>query len=246
MYVVTRTGLGYSGPQWRPGFGDVSTGQVTGSAQNAASAVSDFTSSGGGAKYLKGSGAALLAAAPFAGPAAPFLAIAGTALELLGQMGVGSGCGQKCVLSTTYANKAEAIFQQNCNTYFALPAPRTVSQQQAALTIFDSIWLDLTQQCGVASLGDPGKRCISDRQSGACTWKQTGQSPWPGGPALGACWNWFNAYRDPIANDPVVPDTVASSVSGAATTLESALGVSSSSLMPLLLIGGLIVLAVSL
>jgi hypothetical protein len=204
-------------------------------------------SGGGGANYLKGTGAAMLAAAPFTPPPAGVaLAIAGAALEFLGAMGVGSGCGQKCVLSTTYANKAEALFRQNITAYFGIPAPRTVTQQKEALTIFDAIWLDLTQQCGVASLGDPGKRCITDRQSGACTWKQTGQSPWPGGPALGACWNWFNAYRDPIANDPVVADTVASSVSGAATSLESALGVSSSSLMPLLLIGGLVALAVSL
>jgi hypothetical protein len=228
------------------GLGDVTQGQITGSAQSAATAVSDYTSSGGGSKYVSGTGAALLAAAPFAGPAAPFVAVAGVALELLGQMGVGSGCGQKCVLSTAYANKAEQVFQQNCNTYFGLPAPRTVSQQQAALTIFDSIWLDLTQQCGVASLGDPGKRCISDRQSGACTWKQTGTSPWPGGPAPGACWNWFNAYRDPIANDPVVADTVTSSVSDAASSLESLLGVSgsSSSMVPLLLVAGLVALAV--
>jgi hypothetical protein len=174
------------------------------------------------------------------------MAIAGAALEFLGAMGVGSGCGQKCVLSTTYANKAEALFRQNADAYFGIPAPRTVTQQKEALTIFDAIWLDLMQQCGVAALGDPGKRCITDRQAGACTWKQTGQSPWPGGPALGECWNWFNAYRDPIANDPVVPDTLATSASSAATSLESALGVSSSSLMPLLLIGGLLALAVSL
>jgi hypothetical protein len=173
------------------------------------------------------------------------LAIAGVALELLGAMGVGSGCGQTCVLSTAYANKAESIFQQNCNTYFGLSAPRTVSQQQAALTIFDAIWLDLTQQCGNPSLGDPGKRCISDRQSGACKWKQTGDSPWPGGPAKGQCWNWFNAYRDPIANDPVVADTVTTSVSDAATSIESLFGGSgSSSTVPLLLVAALVALAV--
>lgn len=220
------------------------TAQITGSAQSAATAVSDIASSGGGSKYVKGTGAALLAAAPFAGPAAPFLAVAGVALELLGQMGVGSGCGQKCVLSTSYANKAETTFRQNCDTYFGLASPRTVSQQEAALTIFDAIWLDLTQQCGQASLGDPGKRCISDRQSGACKWKQTADSPWPGGPKVGECWNWFNAYRDPIANDPVVADTVASTASSAVSTLASDLGISSTSLVPLLLVAGLVVLAV--
>jgi hypothetical protein len=166
-------------------------------------------------------------------------------------MGVGSGCGDKCVLSTKYANAAESTFRQNCDTYFAQTSPRTVSQQTAALTIFDAIWKDLTQQCGVASLGDPGKRCISDRQSGACKWKQTADSPWPGGPKVGECWNWFNAYRDPIANDPVVADTVAStvdsavsSVSDALSTLESDLGISSTSAVPILLVAGLVLWAV--
>jgi hypothetical protein len=31
----------------------------------------------------------------------------------------------------------------------------------------------------------------------------------PGEPVIGACWNWHNGYRDPIANDPnVVDDTL--------------------------------------
>ena len=119
-----------------------------------------------------------------------------------------------------------------------------MTQEKEALTVFDAIWTDLEQQCGAPSLGDPGKRCISDRQQGACKWKQTGQSPWPGGPALGECWNWFNAYRDPIANDPVVADPV-SSVAGAAQSLESILsGSSGSSAVPLLLVAALVAVAV--
>ena len=228
------------------GLGDVTPQQIGGSAQGAVAGAATILGSGGGSKYLSGTGAQLLAAAPFTPPpAGVILAVAGAALEFLGAMGVGSGCGQKCVLSTTYANKAEALFRQNCDAYFSYPAPRTVTQQQEALTVFDAIWTDLTQQCGVASLGDPGKRCITDRQAGACTWKQTGQSPWPGGPAVGECWNWFNAYRDPIANDPVVPDTITSSVSDAATSIESLFGGSgSSSMVPLLLVAGLVALAV--
>jgi hypothetical protein len=36
------------------------------------------------------------------------------------------------------------------------------------------------------------------------------------------CWNWFNAYRDPIANDPnVVADSASSLVSGAVSELSS-------------------------
>jgi hypothetical protein len=62
---------------------------------------------------------------------------------------------------------------------------------------------------------------------------------------MGECWNWFNGYRDPIANDPnVVADAVAPSVSGTVATLESDLGISSSSAVPLLLVAGLVALAV--
>jgi hypothetical protein len=193
---------------------------------------------------MQSAGAALLSSAAFTGPGAPFVAIAGAALELLAAMGVGSGCGQTCVLSTAYANKAEVIFRQNANAYFALPAPRTVGQQAAALAIFDAIWSDLSQQCGNPSLGNAGARCISDRQAGACTWKQTGASPWPGGPAVGDCWNWFNAYRDPIANDPVVADTVASVASSVSGDLNSILGTSGST-VPLLVLAALVIWAVT-
>ena len=136
------------------------------------------------------------------------LAAAGVA-QLLAIMGVGSGCGQTCVISSQYADRAEQVLSQNILNYFLIPAPRTVSQQSSALVVFDTVWNDLRQQCGNAQLGDAGKRCITDRQSGACTWKQTSDSVLlgvPGEPQPGACWNWFNGYRDPIANDLVVPD----------------------------------------
>jgi len=167
-------------------------------------------------------GTSLLTAAPFTGPAAPFVAVAGVAMELLATFGVGSGCGNSCVLSSQYANQAESIFQQNITTYFSLSAPRDSAAQAAALRVFDSIWTDLVTQCSNPSLGTAGKNCISDRQSGACKWKATADSPWPGGPAQGACWNWFNAYRDPIANDPnVVADSVSSIASSAVSELAS-------------------------
>ena len=233
------------------GLGDVTPGQIGGAAQGAVAGAATMLGSGGGSKYLSGTGAQLLAAAPFTPPpAGVILAVAGAALEFLGAMGVGSGCGQTCVLSTQYANQAGALLDQLMESYFGYPAPRTVTQQQEALTVFDAIWTDLTQQCGVASLGDPGKRCITDRQAGSCKWKAL-PPKWPGEPATGECWNWFNAYRDPIANDPVVADTVAStasstasSVSDTLTTLESDLGISSSSAVPLLLVAGLVALAV--
>jgi hypothetical protein len=133
-----------------------------------------------------------------------------------------SGCGQTCIETSQWANQAEPVLRQNIAAYFNEPAPRSQSQQNAALANFDTIWARLSQMCGDPSTGDAGKRCISDRQSGACTWKATADSPWPGGPAQGACWNWFNAYRDPIANDPnVVADSASSVVSGAVSELSS-------------------------
>jgi hypothetical protein len=146
-------------------------------------------------------------------------ALAGVTL-LVTKLIQNSGCGITCVETSQWANQAEPLLKQNAQAYFALPAPRSQSAQAAALTNFDQIWATLEQQCSQPGTGNAGKRCISDRQSGACTWKQTGTSPWPGGPPLGACWNWFNAYRDPIANDPnVVPDSQA-----ALATASSVLG----------------------
>jgi len=171
---------------------------------------------------------ALFSAAPYSGPAAPFLVAAGAVAELLAVFGVGSGCGQTCVLSTTYANKAEQIFELNIKTYFGLPAPRTDLQKSNSLIIFDTVLADLVKQCSNPALGDAGKACISDRQSGACKWHQTGQPEFPGQPAYGACWNWVNAYRDPIAKDVTVADTLSTTTSSLLSSLTG--GASSSTL----------------
>lgn len=127
-------------------------------------------------------GTALLTGAAVPSPASPFLAIAGGISELLGALGVGSGCGDTCVLSSKYANQAESLLKQNRDIYEAIPTPRPMSLQQEALSNFDTIWNDLQQQCSNPSLGNAGKRCISDR-------------------ARGGKFDWFGWYRDPIAND---------------------------------------------
>ena len=224
------------------GLGDASTGSL---APAAANIGSNLASNKGGSKYVSSAGQALLAAAPMTGPAAPFVAAAGAALSIMGAMGVGDGCGVTCLEATAYANQSEKVIRQATDTYFAQPAPRTVSQQQAALAIFDALWLDLSDKCGNSQLGKAGKNCTGDRQQGACKWHQTGDSPWPGGPAKGACWNWFSAYRDPIANDsPIVPDPTP--VSSDLNSILSAAGGSSSNLIPLILVAGLVFLAVKL
>jgi hypothetical protein len=161
-----------------------------------------------------------------------------------------SGCGVTCVETSSWANQAEPLLLQNVQAYFAQPAPRSLSSQQAALANFDSVWETLQQQCSQAGTGDAGQRCISDRQSGACTWKQSSTSPLLaytqyGEPATGSCWNWFSGYRDPIANDPDVTDDSSSALAmGAVDTTAnvlSSLGISSSLAVPLLLAAAVLV-----
>ena len=192
--------------------------------------------------YLTSAGAAIASAAPLAGPAAPFVAIGGLIVSFLGQMGVGSGCGQTCVLSTQYANQAEALLRQNITTYFNLPVPRAASAQAAALQNFATIWSDYTQQASNPALGAQGQQSIAERAAGGCQWKQPASSvpPW-GTPAAGECWNWDNGYRAPIADDPnVAPDetaTAANPAAYAASALSSLAGGSSSGLLLLLAAG---------
>jgi len=189
------------------------------------------------------SAGALSAAVPFIGPA-----IMGATL-LIQHLIANSGCGITCIETSQWANEAEPALAKNLDGYFSLPTPRTQTQKALALANFDSIWGQLVSMCSDPSTGDAGKRCISDRQAGACKWKQTASNTVPGSPAVGQCWNWFAGYRDPIANDPVVPDPVpdTSAGGGDGSTLYipgSAGG--GSNLLPLLLVGGLIAAAVAL
>jgi hypothetical protein len=179
-------------------------------------------------------GSALASAVPLSGPAAPFVAIAAGIAELMATLGIGSGCGATCVQSSNFANQVQAPLEQNISTYFAITPPRPQSAQTAALAVFDTMWAQLQQACGNTALGAAGQRCITDRQAGACTWKQTADKvpPW-GTPPTGSCWNWFNGFRDPIANDPnVVPDaelaTASGAASGTATGAAATAGLSSS------------------
>jgi hypothetical protein len=140
--------------------------------------------------------------------AVPVIGAAIAAVAVIAELLIkNSGCGITCVETSQWANQAEPVLSKNVLAYFSNPAPRSQSQQQAALNIFDTTWARLQQLCGQPGTGNAGVRCISDRQSGACTWKQTATSPLlsiPGEPQVGACWNWFSGYRDPIANDPNV------------------------------------------
>jgi len=134
-------------------------------------------------------------------------------------------CGKTCVVTSEWANQAEPILADNIRAYFGTAAPRSRSQQAAALANFDAVWAQLQQLCSQPGLGPAGQNCIGDRQRGACKWRQTADSPllaYPGQPQPGECWNWFSGYRDPIANDTRVVDDAELALSSAGAEISSA------------------------
>jgi hypothetical protein len=124
------------------------------------------------------------------------------------------------IQTTEIVNELEPMLLNNLNAYKA--GPHTVSSQAQALAVFDAVWDAMVEACRQEQYGEPGKRCVSDRQAGACEWKDAGE-----------CWNWFVGYRDPIANDPnVVPDpTVSETVSESVSQLTASIPGGSSTLL---------------
>lgn len=175
-----------------------------------------------------------------------------------------SGCGQTCVAATHLADQAGAIIDEAYNYYMNSPV-HYESMQRAYLTLFDGTWAALQHACSDPALGAAGQRCISDRQRGSCAYQvapfgwQQGANGWTwveaGANGSGTvCWNSFVGRRDPVANDPtVVPDPVGAIINpttGAVTGIQPSLtsifsGSGGASMMPLLLIGGAGILALS-
>lgn len=91
------------------------------------------------------------------------------------------------VASTHIVDELEPQLQRNLEAYKA--GPRTRASQYVALATFDQAfaYLRSAQACGNPELGDPGRRCISERDRGGR-------------------FDWYAAYRDPIESDPGVID----------------------------------------
>jgi hypothetical protein len=231
MYLSTRSEFG----GWHPGLGDAQTTafEVQQIGSLASPAVTGIIAAHA-ASVAAATGAQATVLGMSLGVAVPVIGAALVGVTLLASWLIkNSGCGPTCVVTSQWANKAEEMLKQNIAAYFALPVPRSVAARTVALANFDAVWKTLQEQCGQAEVGNAGVRCISDRQSGACKWKQTADSvllQYPGEPQPGECWNWFNGYRDPIANDPAVETESAAVLSS----------VGGSSLLPLALIGGLV------
>lgn len=106
------------------------------------------------------------------------------------------------VATTQIVDQVEPLMMENLNGY--LNGPRTRESQLQALANFDAGWQFIVEHCQIPEMGSPGQRCVTDRQSGSCVWRD----------AQGECWNWFKGYRDPIANDPSVRDSAGGSTTG--------------------------------
>lgn len=153
-------------------------------------------------------GGALMSAAPFTGPAAPFVAAAGALTSLVGSLFKPD---LTKVEATRIVDQIEAQYlRPNLARWNALPAAqRTRSAQAAALDLVDKALNAVREGCSNPALAEAGQRCISERliQGGTAPWCPTGTG----------C-DWITLYRDPIANDPnVIPDPAGAGSSGPGT-----------------------------
>jgi hypothetical protein len=172
------------------------------------------------------------------------LAGASVVASLLEALGVGSGCGSTCVQATSIVNQAEPAFLANLQAY-----ENGQIDQATAIANYNNLWQAIEVSCSAVP-GSAGQKCVSDRQEGACTWKATGTPPTPYSPAVGSCWNWYNAYYVPLTYPPInAPAATPTGTTGASTgttvasSLSSALaGIPSSAF----LIGGGLLVALAL
>lgn len=184
-YVSTFPGLGASATQYVSAGGSI---------------ASPVVGALGGGSLAAATGLSASLAIPIVGAA-----FAGVLLGI--EAILNSGCGQTCVVTSQWANQAAAQLDRMIKAYFSVPVPRPQSLQQGCMNLFQQVWAQLVANCSQPNLGTAGQNCISDRQDGACKWKASPPA-YPGEPAAGQCWNWWNGYYWPIANDPdVVPDS---------------------------------------
>lgn len=232
MLQLTQRSLNLLPPMRTKGFGylGATTGQVQAGAAGAISIASTAASNmPTGTKIEASIGTALLTAAALTPPPANvILAAAGAIAEALAAFGVGAGCGDTCTKATAIVNQAEPAFLANVQQYEA----GLISAEQAQQT-YINLWTAVQVACR-AIPGSAGQNCVSDRQAGACTWKQRSDSlliDFPGEPQEGECWNWYSGYFVPLTYPALVPyvdPTVAALSNGTAAVGDSFASISSS------------------
>jgi hypothetical protein len=140
--------------------------------------------------------AQLLPASAIGGPIGIAIGGAIAAISgLLGVLGVGNGCGQSCVVASNNANSIESQMQANLAAFQA----GSISQATAEAN-YQTLWNQFVAMC--TQVQGANSACITDRQQGACKWKD----------ASGNCWNWYVGYYLPIANAAPAPTAALSSI----------------------------------
>jgi hypothetical protein len=218
------------------GLGDVTSGQIT-AASNSASQLAATLSSNEPPSLmaLNSAASALATAAALTPPPASVILLAASGVaKILATLGIGEGCGVTCTQATAIVNQAEPAFVANVMQYEA----GQITQQQAIDT-YNNLWSAMAVACH-AIPGTAGQDCLSDRQQGACTWKQTADGDTlglPGVPDVGECWNWYLGYYVPLTYPPVnapagsVGAQAASSTSATSSSSSVIAGLSSSTLL---------------
>lgn len=166
--------------QWRrPQLGhlaDTTTQIVGASGQTAAAALATVqAASSAGLITLS---TTLAAAIPVAGAV---VALGLVAFNLLHD----SRAAQQKVETTNVVNRAEAVMKANLAAWNG--SAKSFATQAACVKVFNDAWAAIENFCSQASEGNPGKRCVSERQRG-------GQ------------YDYFANYLDPIAKDPHAGD----------------------------------------
>jgi hypothetical protein len=152
-------------------------------------------------------------AAAIAAPGA--LSFAALAVPIIGGVAAVAGLvyawsqrrGAQKVAATQIVDEGETYLKQNLAAYQA--GSHTAADQATAVATFDAIWGQVRQACGDPQLGDAGRRCVQERQSGGV-------------------WDWFAAYRTPIASDvpsaaggsPFAPNALAANILAQASAID--------------------------
>lgn len=157
----------------RPGrLGDTTTAIVSGASKLATTGLSTVTAASSAGLLTLGATAA--AAIPIAGA----VIAVGTLVYSLFHNSLGL---QQDADTTAAVNQGMTLMANNLAAWNA--SNKSLATQAQCLQNFDQAWQAIVNFCGQASEGSPGQRCISERQRGGK-------------------YDYFAAYRDPIANDP--------------------------------------------
>jgi hypothetical protein len=176
---------------------------------------------GTGADIAGGIQAGLMAAAPFTGPAAPFVLMAAQMVAPIAKMF--AGCGVTCKEATTIANNAEDAANRLLSQWNAVPV-KYASIQKAYLAAQADVWNYLSGSCQKIG-GQGGQQCLADRQRGGK-------------------FDFFIHYVDPVANEKdIVPDppsatSTSSLLTGTVAGLPMPLILGGAGLVLLLMMGG--------